>query len=473
MNASARLLLRGLKANLAAGARLALFLRVSPYDFRISAAHYAVLVAAGFGFWLAGGVLREGFPGALSLPALSVAMAQIPLLLFASMLAAAIFQRPALMVAFAVVLTSSDLVFEIAGTALHFGSRDARVAAYGGIVNWIFIGWALATALRGQWILTGWRAPRSIAAAGVLVLMLALLVWAYPRTELWEPLRAAPDPAQAPSVVREDLFHLQGALLDLQLSQLERERPGVEDMYFIGVAPYGAQDTFARELRVVKGLMDERFDTMGRSLALVNHPATLAELPIATASNLRAAIAHIAAGINIEEDVLFLFLTTHGSQAPELAFDLPPLRLQQLTPTSLARMFNDAGIKWKVVVISACYSGGFVEPLRDDNTLVITAADATHQSFGCELDSDFTWFSKAYFDEALRGTRSFTDAFELARRAVVERERREGREPSNPQMILGRAMRDKLASMQKRLEAAGAGATSGIADPRAATRGPL
>ena len=470
MIAGARLLLHGLKANLVAGTRLALFLRVRPFDFRISAAHYAVLAAAGLIFWLAGGVAREGFPGELSTPALTVAMAQIPLLLLASMLVAGIFQQPALLLAFAVVLTSSDLLFEIAGTVIHFASRDERVAAHGGVVNWIFIGWALATALRAQWILTGWRSPRSIAAAGVLALTLALFVWAYPRSELWEPLRFAPDPALVPSVAREDLFHLQGELLDRRLAQLAPERPGVEEFYFVGVAPYGGQDTFLRELQTVKRLVDARFDTAGRSLALVNHAATLADAPIATVSNLRTAIEHIAGSINIEEDVLFLFLTTHGSEAQELAFELPPLRLQQLTPTMLARMLNDAGVKWKVVVVSACYSGGFVEPLRDDNTLVITASDATHQSFGCEVGSDFTWFSKAYFDEALRRTRSLADAFQLAQRTVAERERREGRVPSNPQMFLGNAMRAKLASIQRRLDAADA---SGTAEQHSTLRGSL
>jgi len=61
--------------------------------------------------------------------------------------------------------------------------------------------------------------------------------------------------------VREDLLHLQAALLEFRLAELEPERPGVEDLYFIGVAPYALQDTFVRELGVVKRLMDERFDT--------------------------------------------------------------------------------------------------------------------------------------------------------------------------------------------------------------------
>ena len=119
-------------------------------------------------------------------------------------------------------------------------------------------------------------------------------------------------------------------------------------------------------------------------------------------------------------------------------------------------MLADSGIKWKIIVISACYSGGFIEALKDDNTLILTASDATHTSFGCETDSDFTWFSKAYFDQALReqaqqGRYSFTEAFERAKVLVAEREKAAGHEPSNPQMHLGSAMREKLKELEARL----------------------
>jgi len=97
--------------------------------------------------------------------------------------------------------------------------------------------------------------------------------------------------------------------------------------------------------------------------------------------------------------------------------------------------------------------GGFIEPLKDDNTLIITAADAFHSSFGCEYDSDYTWFSQAFYDEALSETFSFVEAFEAAKEAVGDRERAEGYPPSNPQMSIGGAMRKKLAALEKRLAA--------------------
>ena len=85
--------------------------------------------------------------------------------------------------------------------------------------------------------------------------------------------------------------------------------------------------------------------------------------------------------------------------------------------------------------------------------LNITAADALHSSFGCNYDSDYTWFSEALYDEALRETFSFAEAFDAAKKVVSERERVEGYPPSNPQIAMGNAMRKKLAALEKRLGA--------------------
>jgi hypothetical protein len=111
-------------------------------------------------------------------------------------------------------------------------------------------------------------------------------------------------------------------------------------------------------------------------------------------------------------------------------------------------MLDAAKIRWRIVVVSACYSGGFIEPLKSDTTLVITAADAQHTSFGCGSESDFTYFGRAYFDQALRKQASFIAAFDDARRIIEARERGEGKTPSNPQMYVGKAMKERLAGFE-------------------------
>lgn len=445
-------LVAGLLRNIAAGARLALFLKVSPGDFRISAGHFAALFLFNFALALLSDMVKQGWPGVFNTAAAPIMLSQVPLILFACLLVATLLARRELLLALAIAVISGDPLFELVGLAL---SLDPIGSWLGARPNWtlllayVFIAWSLALSLRALIVFDGWRGARTFGAGGVLLGLVVAFVFFVPRTELWIALDESAEDSAAPTVADEQLFHLQPQLLQEALDQLEAERPGVEDLYFLGVAPYASQDVFLREVMAVRQLFDKRFHTEGRSLVLANNAQTLADVPIATATNLRAALERLGEVMNPTEDILFLFITSHGDAQHELAFDLPPLNLQQLTPTALARMLADAGIKWKVIVVSACYSGGFVEPLRDAETMVITAADARSTSFGCESGRDYTYFGQAYFNEALTHTFSFVDAFEQARQSVLTREEVEHLTPSSPQMHVGAAIRPKLTILQR------------------------
>ena len=79
------------------------------------------------------------------------------------------------------------------------------------------------------------------------------------------------------------------------------------------------------------------------------------------------------------------------------------------------------------------------------------AAAADRSSFGCDYESDFTYFGKAYFDEELRRTYSFIGAFDGARMAIARREKAGGLTPSNPQIHVGAAAKAKLEGVERRL----------------------
>ena len=132
----------------------------------------------------------------------------------------------------------------------------------------------------------------------------------------------------------------------------EPGRPGVREQYFVGFAPDASEAVFVRELRYVKRLFDERFGTAGRSIALASSYDALEELPIASVTNLSRALERVGKAMNPDEDLLVLFLSAHGDAEHRLSAWQPPLELAPLTPTALARMLHDSGIKWRVVVVS-------------------------------------------------------------------------------------------------------------------------
>lgn len=448
-----------LMRNVGGGFRIALWLPVSRSAFRVTPSDYAVLVAFNVLVWIVGSGVRTGTEGGFNLSALPGMLTIIPAMLLVCLLLSRLFRDATLLLALAVMLGSTDLLFELAGTTIFIAFdtvwADAPPVAQMSLYL-LYVAWAVGSVVRTQVILVPWGRKHSGVAALLLTAMVLCMAY-IPRDEPWNAIDATQDGDESdPGLMQEEIFHVQGAVLGRDLAQLSPQRPGVEDLYFLGASPFSRQDTFVNELSVVKQLMDERFETGGRSLALVNHAGTVGALPIATVTNLRLALTRLGNVMNTDEDMLFLFLTTHGNESHELAFEFPPMRLQQLTPTALSRMLADSGIKWKVLVISACYSGGYIEPLKDANTLIITASDDSHASFGCEPDSDFTWFSRAFFDQALRneanaGTFSLTNAFQRARTSVADLEAEKKYEPSNPQMFVGAAMRDKLKSLEARL----------------------
>lgn len=240
----------------------------------------------------------------------------------------------------------------------------------------------------------------------------------------------------------ETALYRQRRLLDDALSSLTPPVPGRINLFLLAVAGDGSQEVFRREVDFVRNQFDTRFGTRGHSIALINSRNTVDSAPMATLTSIREALAAIAGRMDRERDILFVFLTSHGSKDHELVLDLPSIDLTNLKAKELAALLKTTGIRWKVIVISACYAGGFIDPLQDERTLVIAAARQDRQSFGCADENDFTYFGRAYFKESLPQSASFSEAFRKAEALVGEWEAADRKapagdgkgEPSLPQM---------------------------------------
>ncbi|QPN46059.1 caspase family protein [Priestia aryabhattai] len=223
----------------------------------------------------------------------------------------------------------------------------------------------------------------------------------------------------------------QGKLLDEALARVPRSAPPIE-LYSLVVAGDGQQSVFLREADYVSNLLKVRFGAHGQ-ITLVNHRDQMSTRPMATRENLTRAARTLAERTG-PQDLVFIYLTSHGSQDHQLVFDQPRLQLADLSADELASALAPLKERDKVIVISACYSGGYIAPLKDERTIIMTAARADRVSFGCSEEADFTYFGEALFAQALNQTDDLEQAFELARSSVAEREKREGFEASEPQI---------------------------------------
>lgn len=241
----------------------------------------------------------------------------------------------------------------------------------------------------------------------------------------------------------------QPKLLERALAGLQASAAGQPPhLFFVAFAGYGPQAVFKREALAVRDLFDARFGTRGRSLVLINNASTLDDIALASPANLDHALQRIGTVMNRDQDMLFLFLTSHG-QKDLFAVEMPGFELADLTPASLKSMLDRSGIRNRVVVVSACHSGSFIPALADPNTLVVAAAHAERTSFGCDDTREWTYFGDAFFNRSLRRERSIERAFDHAKVLIARWEAEQRLERSLPQIAGGAALRQRLDALTR------------------------
>jgi hypothetical protein len=196
----------------------------------------------------------------------------------------------------------------LAATASRYGAW----AAWGA---WILaIGWYVAAALALVWRSGARRIAPRIVATILLVGTTALLIANEP-PRLWYASKPAGqnNAAYASLKLTPEQLELQPKLLQEKLHAIGSGRSGVVNLYAITFAPY-ADDVFQRESHLVAAVMQERFNTGGRTIQLINSRATIGDMPWATPSNLHRSIQRMAQVMNHDRDILFIHLTSHDAR---------------------------------------------------------------------------------------------------------------------------------------------------------------
>ena len=358
---------------------------------------------------------------------------------------------------FALAWLQSALIYALIGLVYIGASRAGWWDAEGPFgarwAAWLPVAW-YGFALSLLVARTSRGAPRQRSAA------LVMLALGFGTNLLNEPPRYWYPPidreADGPSfTLQPEQLEAQPALFAAQVAALAPERAGLIDIYVLTFSPYADEDVFMRESAVVADLMATRFDAADRTLQLINHRSLLSQRPLATPRNLQHAIEVMAARMNRDEDILFIHVSSHGARNGALSARLWPLEIAELRPEQLKAWLDAAGVKNRIVSVSACYSGSWIKPLAGEHTLVMSAADATHTSYGCGRGSALTYFGRAMYDEQLRQTRSFEQAHAAARTVIEQREQAAGKSDgySNPQLAIGSGLREHLSRLEAQLAA--------------------
>ncbi len=242
----------------------------------------------------------------------------------------------------------------------------------------------------------------------------------------------------------------QDAMLNTAAAQVQPGTKGRREVFVVGFAGDGTQDVFLSEVEFAAKTLATRYQSEKRTLLMVNNVRSLAKYPLATEQNLRKSLKSVAAKMNGAEDVLLLFITSHGSPDRTVSVQLPGFQLVPLSSAQLRRALDDSGVTNRVIIISACFAGGFIPALENNSTVVIAAASYNRTSFGCANERALTFFGDAFFQQTLPKSTSLLDAYDQSLGLIALWERRDGLVHSQPMLSVGDGIRDILADIERK-----------------------
>jgi len=242
-------------------------------------------------------------------------------------------------------------------------------------------------------------------------------------------------------------FYAQHRKLDAAIATLAPQRPAVVDTYVVSVG-FDSDAVFGREAAEAARVLSRRFGANGRTLTLAaGNGAGDDAVPSASPSALSVALGAVATAMDVREDVLILYITTHGAPKVGLAWKDGDTGFGMVAPQRLKEMLDGFGFRRRMLLISACFSGAFVPLLANDDTVVVTAASATTTSFGCAPSNDWTFFGDALINNALRGPAPFDASVYQAFNLISDWETRQNVQPSDPQYVSGARVAEWLAPL--------------------------
>ena len=175
-----------------------------------------------------------------------------------------------------------------------------------------------------------------------------------------------------------------------------------------------------------------------------------------SAENLESALL----GLSVSKgDACLVHLTSHGTRQGFFLRNAPLISPARLN----AVLERGCGDQPTVVLISACYSGVFLDnAMLRPNRIILTAAAADRTSFGCSSENQYTYWDGCLID-SLTQSDNWITLYGAVQRCVETKEARQRFTPSLPRAFFG----DQIASLRTPSAPPPALAVAGNLDPTA------
>lgn len=192
--------------------------------------------------------------------------------------------------------------------------------------------------------------------------------------------------------------------------------------------------------------ISEMFHTLGAYKEFQTHLTSdkklvTSEVKLATLNNI--ARGFLGLRVNKKTDGCLLFMTSHGIK--NFGFYLSSGyegKEGAITPDQLSEVLDaTCGEVPTVLLISACYSGQFVQKLARDNRVIMTAAIKDRPSFGCSTDTVYTYWDECLLDN-IPHNNTWEELYSDVKSCITRKESALGFQPSLPQAFFGKNVRN-------------------------------
>lgn len=166
-------------------------------------------------------------------------------------------------------------------------------------------------------------------------------------------------------------------------------------------------------------------------------PRQDADWPYATRENIQQVLQKLGALARPQDKVLLL-LSSHGAPGV-LALHAGQNALGVVAAADLQQWLQPLQKQPSLLLVSACFSGSLLEALQQPAHMVLTAAAKDRVSFGCQSQSDNTYFIKELLRQPGLLNLSARDAMQQAKQGVAALEKAQNlKPPSMPQQFYGK-----------------------------------
>lgn len=243
-------------------------------------------------------------------------------------------------------------------------------------------------------------------------------------------------------IASDDLLAQQFEIVEKNLAQTPS---GERMVLYVGSAQHSQSLVFQRDVLLVqKRLL--AVNPRVQSIILSNELQTSKLLyPFATLHTLKQTFDRVASWSKKYPLTLVVLVATHGNVdilSSNVANEYyTPIQSKHLQP-----WLDELGDTPTAVILSACYSGSFVPKLASDKRIVLSAAAADRNSFGCSYHEDNTYFIGELFGNSFNPARTWQQNFNDSLQGIAQKEKTLRVAQSNPQSSIPSAWADKTVA---------------------------